>query len=391
MDSDTWKIPILVSLLILAIIGGFIPLKLSSYDPEGIRFARNYGIISRIFSLGNMLSGGIFLGGGLIHLLPEGVEALAEITENAESAILRNFPHGYFLCALGFLVIILIEEITVMIVRKKNENKENCISVESYSEIRDEIDNEPNGVKFLERTFKHENEKSITSYVQLNSESNPFETPEFLRLYFQRRSTAHSIIKSLHPISSLECIPSPRTFKKEKEKENVINIENDSDSENVHSHDIPMNSAVAYILVLSLSAHSIFEGIAFGTQNDFSLSIMTAIAIAAHTPLAGFALGVSMVKSEMTTCMFALCIITFSLTVPLGGVMGIILSFWLQGPVLLGVAGGFQSFSAGTFLYVVMEEIIPKELALPQDKLLKMLLCLVGFLVMAAVKLLDVD
>lgn len=42
------------------------------------------------------------------------------------------------------------------------------------------------------------------------------------------------------------------------------------------------------------------------------------IAIAAHTPLAGFALGISLVKAAAGLQMIIICISIFALTVPVG-------------------------------------------------------------------------
>jgi zinc transporter 1/2/3 len=56
-----------------------------------------------LFSLGSALAAGIFLGAGLIHLLPDGVEALASYF----TAV--NFPVGYLIATLGFLLVVYIE------------------------------------------------------------------------------------------------------------------------------------------------------------------------------------------------------------------------------------------------------------------------------------------
>lgn len=144
---------------------------------------------------------------------------------------------------------------------------------------------------------------------------------------------------------------------------------------------------VAYLLVLALSFHSIFEGIALGTQDSMPAIISLSIAILAHTPLAGFALGVSLVKARAAPVMAWTCLFLFSVMTPLGTVLGILLSVFLEGHTLQLVSAVFQAFSAGTFLFVALEEIIPKEMAMKKDKKLKLTLAVLGFLAMAGVKL----
>lgn len=56
-----------------------------------------------IFAQGSAFAAGIFLGAGLIHLLPDGIEALTNSFGN------MNFPLGFFIATLGFLVVVYIE------------------------------------------------------------------------------------------------------------------------------------------------------------------------------------------------------------------------------------------------------------------------------------------
>ncbi len=85
------------------------------------------------------------------------------------------------------------------------------------------------------------------------------------------------------------------------------------------------------------------------------------------------------------------CIVIFGLTVPIGAVMGIVMSELLAGDSLKAVSGAFQAFSAGTFLFVCFEEILPKELARPRDNPLKLALLMLGFLGMGVIKATEAD
>jgi zinc transporter ZupT len=85
------------------------------------------------------------------------------------------------------------------------------------------------------------------------------------------------------------------------------------------------------------------------------------------------------------------CLFIFSFMTLAGAALGLGLSYVLEGDTLSVVSACFQSFSAGTFLFVALEEIIPKELAMPKDKAIKLVLCVLGLLMMAAIKLFDSD
>ena len=52
------------------------------------------------FSLGSALAGGIFLGAGLIHLLPDGVEGIKGLAPHWQ------YPWAFLLCAAAFALVV---------------------------------------------------------------------------------------------------------------------------------------------------------------------------------------------------------------------------------------------------------------------------------------------
>mmetsp|Transcript_24474 Transcript_24474/g.48143 ORF Transcript_24474/g.48143 Transcript_24474/m.48143 type:complete len:117 (-) Transcript_24474:432-782(-) len=114
------------------------------------------------------------------------------------------------------------------------------------------------------------------------------------------------------------------------------------------------------------------------------------LAIASHKPLSSFALGTSLVKAGVSFHTLLTCLFIFSVTGTAGQVAGLLLGE-LPKVTLLGVSAVFQALAAGTFLFVSLGEVIPKEMASPGDKLFKVLFCFLGFLGMAGIKLLDAD
>lgn len=64
------------------------------------RDARN---AERLFSLGSVFGGGVFLGAGLIHMLPDAVEQFSDLYPNLD------YPVAYTLAALGLIAILAID------------------------------------------------------------------------------------------------------------------------------------------------------------------------------------------------------------------------------------------------------------------------------------------
>lgn len=131
-------------------------------------------------------------------------------------------------------------------------------------------------------------------------------------------------------------------------------------------------------LVLALSAHSVFEGLALGLQEDGAKLGSLFIGVAIHETLAAVALGVSVAKAALLMKDAVKLAVTVSLMIPLGiGVgMGIQTAQTLAGGIVSVV---LQGMAAGTFLFVTFFEILSRELEDKQDRLLKVLFLIVGY------------
>ncbi|XP_041862025.1 zinc transporter ZIP3-like [Melanotaenia boesemani] len=135
-------------------------------------------------------------------------------------------------------------------------------------------------------------------------------------------------------------------------------------------------------LVLALSAHSVFEGLALGLQEDRAKLGSLFLGVAVHETLAAVALGVSVAKASLSMKDAAKLGVTVSLMIPLGSVvgMGIESAQTLAGGV---VSVLLQGLAAGTFLFVTFFEILSRELEDKQDRLLKVLFLILGYAALA--------
>ncbi|XP_075997740.1 zinc transporter ZIP3-like [Genypterus blacodes] len=154
-----------------------------------------------------------------------------------------------------------------------------------------------------------------------------------------------------------------------------------------HSHFSPAELAGAGPLrlaglVLALSAHSVFEGLALGLQEDGAKLGSLLLGVAIHETLAAVALGVSVAKAGLAMKDAAKLAVTVSLMIPLGIVvgMGIESAQTVAGSVVSVV---LQGLAAGTFLFITFFEILAHELEDKRDRLLKVLFLILGYAVLA--------
>lgn len=159
----------------------------------------------------------------------------------------------------------------------------------------------------------------------------------------------------------------------------------------LHSHG-PLPAASrspfrALTLLLSLSFHSVFEGLAVGLQTTVAATVQLCLAVLAHKGLVVFGVGLRLVQTGTGLRWAVFSILCLALMSPLGVALG------------LAVAGGdseggrglaqavLEGVAAGTFLYVTFLEILPRELVSPEAPLAKWGCVAAGFAFMAFIAL----
>ena len=129
-----------------------------------------------------------------------------------------------------------------------------------------------------------------------------------------------------------------------------------------------------FILMIALSVHSVFEGLAVGLATDMKSCVNMVIAIAVHKEAAGISLGISLVKTFPDN--FRLCrqmIFIFALATPVG--VGIGMAVANQGEIYNII---FSSIAAGTFLYISCSEMIVEEFSVAGNRYWKLLAYFLG-------------
>jgi len=149
-----------------------------------------------------------------------------------------------------------------------------------------------------------------------------------------------------------------------------------------------LSSVRGFLVVVALSVHSLFEGMAVGLEETSGGVWQLFMAIAIHSIAIVFCIGMEMVSSGTRQARIILSMVVLSVVTPLGVVMGLLLTLHAQtetgAHVLL--VGVLQGVAAGTLLYITFFEVLAR------DKLAKYgmsglvgaLVITLGFTIMAA-------
>lgn len=100
--------------------------------------------------------------------------------------------------------------------------------------------------------------------------------------------------------------------------EDDSSVDQDNIDHSVHQDKSSHSRLRAILLVLALSIHSVFEGLAIGLQNDADnvLSIFAAVLI--HKTILAFSLGLNLVQSTLGMPAILRSNIMFAVTSPIG-------------------------------------------------------------------------
>jgi len=337
MDIIAMKV---IALVVLLLIGGtfamipFLAVK---------TILKNEVEADRILSLGSTLAGGIFLGGGFIHLLPEAVALFAK------TGINFGVPMAELLAVGGFLAVFLVEKVIFLRDESWNQGRAEPIDLGPETKVQ------------IERTSSEVNLTNGSGMVELEDVDMEIkEEPE------EREEGSHHESK-----------------------------EDGHKKGHDHSHfvmDPNSSSPLPYLLMIVLSIHSVIAGFALGVQNNIDYVYAIFFAILSHKWVESFALGVSLVKNKVARQTLIKCILLYSFMVPSGIVVGLILSFVVTGQasdVIQAFVGGIAS---GTFIYIALVDVLLVEFSVARDKWWKYLLTVFGFTVITlSVLLFDAD
>nr|XP_036214349.1 protein zntC-like [Bactrocera oleae] len=150
-------------------------------------------------------------------------------------------------------------------------------------------------------------------------------------------------------------------------------IDNDGDSK-----DAITSSLRGLFIVLALSLHELFEGMAIGLESNASDVWFMFGAVSAHKLVLAFCVGVELIVARTRFMLCTVYLLTFAIVSPIGIGIGILISHsdGIKSPNIPSAI--LQGLACGTLLYVVFFEILSKNHA----GLVAYFLLLVGFLVM---------
>ena len=342
MDTTTSKILSIFILLVETCICGLLPLCLLN------TLRRSGAGITRILELANLFAGGVFLATLLLHLMPEAIETLEDAFE--DSGIHIHYPVAEILVASGFFLIAVTEQLAFCF---HHTVPEDCAPSLHHSSHHGNF----HSSNAHDNTPHHIDERSpLLSKAQHSRAGETTGVTE--------DSCSHNAPVSIpdthdHIETSIVTATSHKTL-----------------------------TIRSLLFFLALSLHSLFEGMAIGLQESVEKVLETLLAVAIHKGVIAFSFTLSMTQQTIRPLVIVFYIAALALISPSGIAIGIGVSESSAGAAASMANGVLQSIAAGTFLFVVFFEILPRELHCHRrlDGAFNLTFTLLGFGLMAGLQ-----
>uniref|UniRef100_A0A1L8DEK4 Putative fe2+/zn2+ regulated transporter n=2 Tax=Nyssomyia neivai TaxID=330878 RepID=A0A1L8DEK4_9DIPT len=330
------KATAMVILFLASLLFGLIPFKLAKWcnwiDQDTGRKSKTGKTIGALLCFG----GGVLLATTFLHLLPEVGDNIGHLEEQG---LLPTFPFhaAEFLMCLGFFLMCLIEEIIHMYLRRSQRRCTPAVATETAFE------------RASRRSFRN---GSISTADLVSSNDSIPQKHQMTGL-----DSVHAQIPAGHThLHGHTHLPQGST----------------------ESEDIIVSSLRGLLVVLALSVHELFEGLAVGLESSASNVWYMFGAVAAHKLVLAFCVGVELVVTHTRTYLAAIYVVTFAAVSPIGIGIGIGVSAAGDAASSSVPAAILQGLATGTLLYVIFFEILSKD----RSGFIRYLATLIGFALM---------
>ena len=398
MDQVAVKIISLTVLFLITFAAGLLPLTLrreqTQSDPNRAAIRRKRR--KQVISLCTCFAGGAFFASSMLDLMPAVVKNFTVVFDSA--GIDHSFPIGEFGISFGFFLILTVEQI-VHVAKGRSSHDHSHTQTDSSEAPLLRNGHPTYGTSTSEgQPFPKE-----PSSGESDDDEPPF---DILAVPLSRSPTPFAKSPALSAESPAPLTKSPAPLTTDGDLEHRLVQTPDSNQMSVtdgdHNHDHTIFPEISkkhhnqrhylrsYLLLIALSVHALFEGLAVGLFKNISNMFQVLGALVIHKCILAFSIGINLVQHNFPARAVIRSSFLFSVMSPVGFGIGILMLTYASTNLGRIFSAVFQAIATGTFLYVTFFEIFFHELNSKEcHKLLKVLMMILGYALIAIVQYIE--
>lgn len=405
MEASPFLVVAAFVLLAAAFIGAYTPMGLAGWGRSAGETAEK----SIVSVLGNMLSAGVVLSAGLVHLLGDSATELRSVTK---------YPIAAFLCGIGFVTTLSAEVLMVgipcdhLVPTQTTAICPRCMAAQPHEAEAPGTFQQgarlphlvspmspgqqaicsPAGVQGYCPSNTLDSE--ATDDGQGTSSADPLVcgSHDYIQSTFFCNSSQHDHVTAVGPTLTGGRLPwhaadgnlsrychgrmTPPIAADGSSRDSRQGLAWSLGSQSYPSQVSPLNATMMAVI---MCMHSILEGAALGSQQEVSKALNIFVPTIAHKGLTAYALGSSILSSNASKERALSFICMFAFATPIG----IFIGYLMATSTHPAGAAAISSLASGTFLYISTMEIIPKGLSGTKFRPLKLIVLISGFGVMS--------
>jgi zinc transporter 1/2/3 len=307
----------------------------------------------------------------MLELIPTVRKDFSEVFKSAH--ITMDFPIAEFGISIGFFLILTVEQIIHVVKEKPSHGSHGHSHGDSHGQIKDSqkaplLQDGHTPSYGIKNTSSHHDSRE-------GSESEDEDHPP-----------------SAVPLDNGHQIRRPK-------HQNVQHIKDNFNDSNEHEHEHSIFADInkkhhnqrhylrSYLLLIALSVHALFEGLAVGLFQNMDSMVELLGALIIHKCILAFSIGINLVQHSFPAMMVARSSFLFSAMSPVGLGIGILMLTYASSSLGRIFSAIFQAIATGTFLYVTFFEIFFHELNSKEcHRMLKVLMMTLGYSLVAVVQ-----
>ena len=376
MHSLAAKIISLTGLFIVTFVAGLLPLTLrrkrAQSDDENRRALRDLRR-KQMISLSTCFAGGAFFASSMLELMPAVGKNFKAVFDNAGMS--PDFPVAEFGISIGFFLILTIEQI-IHVVKERpghshghsDDRQDSTTSpllqnshTPSYGSKSPAINKSPNEIEQDSGESDSDNGSDHLPSVALHNDHH-IKSGE----HKHDQSIEDDLASSSYQAQDHDHIIFADISKKHHKQRHYLR---------------------SYLLLVALSVHALFEGLAVGLFQDLNNMVQVLGALVIHKCVLAFSMGINLVQHSFSMRAVVKSSFLFSAMSPVGFGIGILMLTYASSNLGRIFSAIFQAIATGTFLYVTFFEIFFHELNSKEcHKLLKVLMMVLGYSLIAIVQ-----